>query len=324
MHIKLLLSVSLLILIILFKLNYGKPETQNLPTIAIANYGPHSSLEDSIKGIKEELSSLGFIENKNIRYDISDVGFDSSLIPQMISKLNSNNPTVMVAMTTPVAQFAKHLVKNIPLIFNVITDPVEAGLLKKANEPQDNMTCTSDMQNLDLLLEFAKKIIPQAKKVGLLYSTAESNDSALLKNLTSAAKKYDLELVAIAIDQPRDVPIRMQKFKSNVDFIYVGTSGPIQPTLPAIAIEANKMHIPIFNANEDAVKTNQVLASFGVNYIKIGHNTGRMIANLLKGDKIENPIYPDPKDHQGFISKKQADYFGIKIPDNLANTAIIE
>ena len=323
MRIKLLLSVLLIILVILFKLNYDKDNT-NLTTIAIANYGPHSSLEDSIKGMKEELTSLGFIENQNIRYDISDVGFDSSLIPQMVSKLYSNKPTIMVAMTTPVAQFAKHIVKNTPLIFNVITDPVEAGLLKNLNEAQDNMTCISDMQNLDLLLEFAKKIIPQAKKIGLLYSTAESNDFALLKNLTNAAKKYDLELMAIAIDQPRDVPIRMQQFKNNVDFIYVGTSGPIQPTLPTIAIEANKMHIPIFNVNEDAVKANQVLASFGVNYIKIGHNTGRIIANLLKGDKIANPIYPDSKDHQGFISKKQANYFGINIPADLTNTTIID
>ena len=324
MRIKLLIIISLFTLILLFKLNYNKPSNSNLPIIAIANYGPHSSLEDSIKGIKEELTSLGFIENKNIKYDISNVGFDSSLIPQMISKLYSNKPTIMVAMTTPVAQFAKHLVKNTPLIFNVITDPVEAGLLKNANEAENNMTCASDMQNLDLLLEFVKKILPQAKKVGLLYSTAESNDFALLKNLTNAVKKYDLELVAIAIDQPRDVPIRMQQFKNNVDFIYVGTSGPIQPTLPTISIEADKMRIPIFNANEEAVKKNQVLASFGVNYIKIGHNTGRMIANLLKGDKIDNPIYPDAKNHQGFISKKQAYYFGIKIPAYLTNTIIIE
>jgi putative ABC transport system substrate-binding protein len=317
---------KLLFIILLFvtAIIFYKEKNSNLPIVAIANYGPHSSLEDSIKGIKEELASQGFIENKNIQYDISDVGFDSALIPQMVTKLYSSNPTIMVAMTTPVAQFAKHNIKNIPLIFNVVTDPVEAGLLKNAHSSEDNMTCTSDMQNLDLLLDFAKKLIPQATRVGLLYSTAEANDSALMRMLEEAAKKVNIQLVAIPIDQPRDIPIRIQGFKDKVDFIYVGTSGPIQPALPMITAMADKMNIPIFNVNEEAVQKNQVLASFGVSYLQIGKNTGSMIANLLRGGKIAEPIYPMAKEHQGFISKKKAEYFGIKIPSDLTNVTILE
>ena len=317
---------KLLFIILLFvtAIIFYKEKSSNLPIVAIANYGPHSSLEDSIKGIKEELASQGFIENKNIQYDILDVGFDTTLIPQMLNKLHSRSPAVMVAMTTPVAQFAKHNVKNVPLIFNVVTDPVEAGLLKNAHSSEDNMTCTSDMQNLDLLLAFAKKLIPQATRVGLLYSTAEANDFALIRMLKEAAEKINIQLVAIPVDQLRDIPIRMQGFKDKVDFIYVGTSGPIQPALPIITAMADKMHIPIFNVNEEAVQKNQVLASFGVNYLQIGKNTGSMIANLLRGGKIAEPIYPMAKEHHGFISKKRAEYFSIKIPADLTNVTIVE
>lgn len=299
-------------------------EKSAIPVIAIANYGPHSSLEDSIKGIKEELNNRGFIEGKNIKYTISDVGFDNSLIPQMVTNLYTSKPDVMVAMTTPVAQFAKHYVKSIPLIFNVITDPVAAGLLKQENKPDGNMTCVSDRQNLNLLLDFVKQLLPEAKRVGLLYSTAETNDLALLKMLKEATDKKNMTLLAIPIDQTRDIALRMQLFKDSVDLIYVGTSGPIQPALPTIASIADKMHIPVFNANEEAVTKNMVLASYGVNYIEIGKNTGTMIANLLEGGKISTPIYPAETSHKAFISRKKADYLSINIPQNLSNTNVME
>jgi putative ABC transport system substrate-binding protein len=319
---KTILFTSILLLTIL--LIFSKPKQTNLPVIAIANYGPHSSLEDSIDGIKKELESQGFIEHKNIIYDIADVGFDSSLIPQMINKLKNTNPKIMVAITTPVAQFAKHAIKDTPLIFSVITDPVEAGLLKDATKNEDNATCVSDKQDLSLLLSFAKKLLPHAKKVGVLYSTSEANDHALIKMLEKAAVSNDIEVVAIAIDQARDVAMRVQGFKDKVDFIYVGSSGPIQPTLPTIIAEANKMHIPIFNLNEEAVKNNQVLASFGVDYHQVGINTGKVIAKILRNEGISQPLYPSTTEHHGFISQTRAKHFNITIPDDLTKFLVKE
>ncbi len=317
-------NIYLAVMILLVGLIYYAANKQSFPVVAVANYGPHSSLEDAIKGMKDELSSQGFIENKNIKYNIADVGFNSSLIPQMIASLLAQKPTLMIAMTTPVAQFAKQKIKGMPLIFNLITDPVEAGLMKSNNKADVNMSCISDMQNLDLLMEFAKALLPNAKKLGVLYSTAEINDVALIRMLKEAAIKAKLEIVAIPIDQVRDIAIRMQQFRNNVDFIYVGTSGPIQPSLPVIIAEADKMRIPVFNVNEDAVKKNQALASFGVNYIKIGKNTGIMVAKLMNGEKISKPIYPSLEDHHGFISKKKAKLLGIEIPHNLKNVTIVE
>lgn len=322
---RLKLSLIILSFIIAFAFfEYKNSSQEKLPLVAIANYGPHSSLEDSIKGIKLELSSQGFIENQDITYDIVNVGFDSSLILQMITKLKLKKPTVMIAMTTPVAQSAKHNIKNIPLIFNVITDPVEAGLLKEMDKIDGNATCASDMQNLDLLLNFAKKLLPNASRIGVLYATSEANDIALVRMLKEAAANIGMEVVAIPVDQPRDVPTRMQSFKNEVDFIYVGTSGPIQPTLPVIVAEADKMGIPVFNANEESVLNNQVLASFGVNYEQVGRNAGNIAAHILKGDKILSPVYPSTEDHHGFISKQKAEIFGVIIPDDLSNVTIVE
>ncbi len=317
------ITIAILFITIVSLINFDKPE--NLPLVAIANYGPHSSLEASIAGIKEELARRGFIEHKTIKYEIVDVGFDASLIPQMITGLKNKKPKVMVVMTTPIAQFAKGAIKDIPLIYNVITDPVEAGLIKEQNTPNANMTGSSDRQDLKVLLNFAKKLIPHAQRVGLLYATAEANDIALLKMMEQAAKELKMEVVSIPVDQARDVQTRMQKFKDKVDFIYVGTSGPIQPTLPVIAAEANKMRIPVLNVDEEAVKEDMVLASFGVDYKQVGVNAGKLVVQALNGIDISQlkPAYPTVKDHHGFISMKKAKELGLTIPDSLTNVKVI-
>jgi putative ABC transport system substrate-binding protein len=161
--------------------------------------------------------------------------------------------------------------------------------------------------------------LPNARKIGLLYATSEANDMALVHMMRSCAAELNMSVVAIPVDQARDVQIRMQAFKNNVDFIYVGTSGPIQPTLPVISAEARKMHIPVFNVEAEAVKNGLALASFGVDYRTVGRNAAKLTADVLRGQKISQltPLYPKPEDHHGVINKKLAIELGISIPSDI-------
>lgn len=317
---KKVIIIVLIIVISIFALHSYRSNTlPNLKVIAIANYGPHSSLTSTINGFKRQLEEDGYEEDLNIKFEIMDVGFDSSLIPQMLTSLQAKKPEVMLVMTTPVAQAAKAKIKDTPLVFSAITDPVEAGLLRNRDNPEPNITGSSDMQDLTSLLKFAKSIIPQATRVGILYSTSEANDAALVKMMNSAAAELSMIVVAIPVEQARDVATRVLDFKDKVDFIYVGTSGPIQPTLPTIAAEAKKMNIPVFNVEAQAVKDGLVLASHGVNYDAIGRNAGKLAVEILKGEKIQNlkPIYPTADDHIGIINEQIATDLNLQIPSNL-------
>ncbi len=305
-----LLSLLLATSFLIYKQTAHKKE---MPTIAIANYGPHSSLEEIIIGIKKELASNDFIENETIHYDIADVAFDPSLIMQMLSKLNSARPNLIVAITTPVAQLAKTTIKNTPVIYTGVTDPAEAGLIS------DNITGCSEQIDLSLMINFAKKLLPQVKTIGVLYSTSEANDTGMLRNLKQAAELQNIEVIAVGIDHPRDISTRINIFKDKVDFIYIGMSGPIQPALPIIANCALKMNIPLINADIQGAKDNLVLASFGVNYIDIGINTGKMILKILKGTNVKDiaPIHPQASQYKSYISAQNAKLLGITIPEDL-------
>lgn len=324
-HILLFIAIAILSLIIIGIFNFKK-SSENLPIVAIANYGPHSSIDACITGIKEELAKEGFIENKSIKYEIADVGFDLSIIGQMLTKLQSSHPKVIVTIGTPVAQLAKKQIHNIPLVYSVVTDPVEAGLIPAADRPSDNMTGSSDKQDLEVLLQFAKKLIPNAKTVGLLRATSESNDATLANMMQTAATPLGISVLAIPVDRALDMQISMQGFKDKADFIYTGGSGVVQRAFPIIASESRKMGIPLFNVNQEAVKEGLAFASFGVNYEAVGHSTGKSVADILKGTDIKTlkPIYPKREDHKGIISRKKAAELGLSIPEGLTNVEIVE
>lgn len=289
--------------------------------IAIANYGPHASLEETIKGVKQGLASLGYIENNNIKYDILHINFDRTLLPQMLAKIKSSKPDVIVTLSTPVSQAAKHTFKDIPLVFVDVTEPVSTGLIN-----QTNLTGVSEKQDIAGVVAFAQQVLPTVKKIGLLYSTGDDNDLALLTMFKQVAAQKKVELVALSVDQPRDILIRMQAFKSKkVDFIYVGTSGPIQPSLPMIVSIANQASIPVFNADCDAVKHHQAFACYAVSYLALGKQAAIVVDKIIKGQSPKDiPIYyPNAKDHEAYVSAKMAQKLGITLPQNKPNLQVV-
>jgi putative ABC transport system substrate-binding protein len=290
-------------------------EKQEIPTIAIVNYGQIPPLLATIDGIKKELSESGYVENKSIRYEVADIAFDHTLIPQSVMNLRGSNPKVMVVISTPIAQFAKGKIRDIPLVYSAITDPVDAKLINSPTEPVDNITGSSDMQNLSALLSLVRSVLPQAKTIGMLYSTSDCNDTALINMMRREVKEAGMSLIAIPVDQMRDISVRIQSIKGKADLIYVGASG-LQSALAVISGEASKMNIPVFNIEEQSVRDGLALASFGVNYESVGRNTGKLVAKLLQGALVKDlkPIYPNIKDHKCFINKKLAEKFHVNIP----------
>ena len=314
---KLCAIIAAIIFAVFLFSSQNNQKQNDIPLIAIANYGPHASLQQTIEGIKSELFELGYRENENIRYEIADVNFETSLIIQMLTKLKSSKPKLIVAISTPIAQAAKNMIRNIPVVYADVTDPLDAGLVN--NHKYNNITGASDRQDLSLMLQFAKQLLPSAKTVGLLYSTGEANDLSLLGMLQKDAKQQGLKVIAVPIEHTRDIVIRMQLFKDKVDFIYTGSSGAIQAALPAIISTAESMKLPLFNFNSDEVIAHNALASYGVSHAKIGANAARIIDQIMQGKKPENikPIYPTKDDHAAYISRKRANNIGIIIPDNL-------
>jgi putative ABC transport system substrate-binding protein len=285
--------------------------------VAIANFGPHGSLEQVIAGFKAALADKGFAEGKNVAYDYSHCNFDPSLVPQVLTKLEAGKPDVMLTVTTPMTQAAVKIVRDqsIPIVFAPVTDPVAAGLVPAWERGSDRFVGASNMQSMDTVFGFARKLLGNVKSFGMLFNPGDANDVANKSIAEAAAKAAGIEFKAIAVDAVGDIGQRAAALEG-VDFIYAIPSSLLMPALPAIASTADRMKIPVISSSPQGAQDHIVLAAMSVSWTKVGYQAGLRAADILSGKKpAELTNYkPVAEDHLAVISGKRLKQRGAALP----------
>lgn len=286
--------------------------------IGVAQFGKHPQLDETVTAFKAELAKLGVADAV---YDELQVNFDATLIPQMVTKLVSGSPKLILAVTTPVAQGARQIVGNsgTPVVFAAVTDPVAAKLTPSWEAGDTGMTGASDLQDVDSVVKFIRKLLPDAKRLAYLYNPGEDNDVAVLKLIKEAAAAEGMELVEVGIDNTNDIPIRVSSLAGKADVIYVPGSNLVQPAVPAVAAAALNVNIPIVNASAQAVRDGLVGAAFEVSYTKVGQNAAKLASEIIAGKSPASlaPIKPTYEDHTALINEAVLAKTGQKVPDSL-------
>lgn len=296
-------------------------------TIAIANFGDHAQLNAVADGFKAEILASGLVEGKDVTFTLDHVNFDTTLLPQMIAKIESSNPALVLAITTPVSQNVKNQMgsKGIPLIFSAVTDPVAAGLVPSWDAGDTNMSGATDAIDLDAALAFARKLFPDAKTFGVPFNPGEANDVATVELFKKLAPDHGFEVVEIGIDSTNDIQPRISALAGKADVLYGPGSNLIQPAISAVAAAANEAGIPLINTDPGLVIEGVIPAGFGVSYEKIGHLAGKLAVRALNGEDLATiaPSSPAAEDHSIVISKKAMAAIGRPIPDSFADCGCI-
>ncbi len=291
--------------------------------VGIANFGEHPQLNASIEGFKQGLAENGFKEGTEVTFSASHTNFDASLVPQMVTKLQAEGPKLIYTVTTPVSQIAMQTLagSGIPIVFTAVTDPVAAKLVPSWEAGGDTITGASDMQDIPAILEFAKKLFPNAKRIGVPYNPGEANDVAILETIKTAGAAAGYEVVEVGVDNVNDIQQRIASLAGKADIIYVPASNLIQPAVPAVASAAMQAGIPIINSDDSVVRNGTVPAAFSVNYTQVGVAAGKMAAEILKGKSPKEiaPWKPAYADHAPVISKKAMAAFKAEIPAEFAD-----
>ncbi|ABE34842.1 ABC transporter substrate binding family protein [Paraburkholderia xenovorans LB400] len=289
--------------------------------VGIANFGPHPALSRTIQGFKDEMQANGYVENKNVRYVYSDANFTPSLIPQTLAQIVAQHPSVILTVTTPVAQAAVRNVGNLdtPLVFSQVTDPVKAGIVPDWQHGSSRINGTSSITDYNAVLDFAKKVFPKARKFGVLYNAGEVNDVAAIASLKEAAAKSGLEMIATSADSTVDVPQRAGTLQG-IDFFYAIGSSLIQSSLPAVASVTDHMHVPILSAEHELIRKGDIIAvAYAPSYESQGAHAADMALQMLKGVKPSAmPVYRAvPADYKELINRRKMASLGLPVPASL-------
>jgi len=299
----------------------GKKESY---TIGIEQFAEHGSLDNCREGFLKGLEDEGIKEGDNLTVKYKNAAADMGTAKQISDSLVSDKVDLVCAIATPSAQSAYNaaMKADIPVIYTAVTDPVAAELADKDGKPVGEVTGTSDKLPVEEQLKMIREMLPDAKKIGIMYTTSEANSVSAIEEYKSLVKKYDFELVEKGITTTADVSLAADDLLSKVDCITNLTDNTVVASLPTILDKANEKKIPVFGSEIEQVKIG-CLAAEGIDYIALGKQTGKMTAKVLKGEaKASEQNFETITEPGFYVNNKVAENLGITVPDDLANNAV--
>ena len=290
-----------------------------VPVIGISQYGEHASLDNCREGFLLGLKESGLTEGEDYTIDYQNASFDNATATQIANNFSSKNVALMCAIATPSATacYAAAEDKNIPVVFNAITDPGEAGLTT------GNITGVSDKLPVDPQLELIRKLQPDAKTIGIIYTTSEPNSVSAIAEYKEKAGNYGFTIEAIGVaDQASVTQAADTLINKKVDCITNLTDNNVVGVLPSILEKTNAAGIPVYGSEIEQVKKGCV-ASAGIDYVELGKMAGKLAAQILKGEaKASDLPYETVTEYSTYINSDAASAMGITVPSDVAAKAI--
>ncbi|MDR3318872.1 MAG: ABC transporter substrate-binding protein [Clostridiales bacterium] len=310
------LLVTLLSVVMLLCSGVMLAACDSKPVIGVLQFGAHPSLNNCYDGFIQGLEEGGIdLAAYNVKHE--DSNFDSATGVAQANGLVSRKAKLILAIATPSAVAAYAAANGtLPVVFCAVSDPAAAGFVKGQTT---NLTGSSDLYDFAAQLELIKAFLPQASKVGVLYTESESNSIAQLAALKAAAAGTGLTIIDRGINNANEIPsVTDALINEGVDCLTNLTDNTVVGALQTILAKTDLAGIPIFGSEIEQVKGG-CLASVSIDYIDLGRLTGLMAAKILKGEKTADQLdYLYIEDYFNCYSAQKLDELGLTLPDAYA------
>lgn len=297
--------------------------TEDEYKISIEQFAEHGSLDNCREGFLEGLKEEGIEEGKNLTVEYKNAAADMGTAGQISASFATSDTDLICGIATPSAQscFNAAMETEIPVIYTAVTDPVAAELADEEGNPVGEVTGTSDKLPVEQQLEMIRTMLPEAKIIGILYTTSEANSESAIKEYEALASDYDFTIETAGITATSDIPLAAQGLLEKVDCLTNLTDNTVVSSLPAILEMANEKNIPVFGSEIEQVKIG-CLAAEGLDYIALGRQTGKMAAQILKGEaKASQLPYETIEEASFYVNRKVAENLGVEVPEELMDSA---
>lgn len=294
--------------------------TEKMITIGISQIVEHPALDSAREGFIKALKDGGYEDGKNVTFLKENAQGDMATAQTIAKKFVDKNVDLIFSIATPTTQAVKKATSTIPIVFTAVTDPVAAGLVKSLDKPGTNVTGTSDMEPIKDQLKLIKDLVPQAKKIGIIYNAGEVNSTVQVKIAKEVASSLGFSIVEATVSNSNEVNQAAQSLVGKVDAMWLPTDNTVASSVAAIIKVANNAKIPVIAAERGMVEGGS-LATIGISYSDLGYQAGKMAIKILKGEKPENIKVETAQNLQLIINQKEADAIGLKIPDSVMKKA---
>lgn len=288
--------------------------------IAITQIVEHPALDAVRKGVKDVLAEAGYAEGHGLKWSYESAQGNSATAAQIAKKFAGDAPDVIVAIATPSAQTVVANTKTIPVVFSAVTDPVGAKLVSDAMHPGANVTGVTDMTPIAAHMALVKRVVPNAKRLGVVSNPGEANSVTLVSLIEAEAPKLGMSVVVAAATKSGDVLAAARSLVGKVDVIYIPTDNTVISAFEAVVKVGNDADIPVLAGDTDSVKRGAVAAA-GFNYYDVGRQTGHMVVKILNGANPGDMAVEGVAKTELYVNLKAAKAQGVTLSDTLIGEA---
>ena len=292
---------------------FAKPKKQKVIKIGAIQLVEHPALDASYKGFVDGLKAAGYEDGKNIKLMYENAQGEQSNCVTIADKFISQRCDIIFAIATPAAQAVANKTETTPILVTAVTDPKTAGLVESNEKPGTNVTGTSDLTPCAAQIQLLKKLLPNTKKVAMLYCSSEENSRFQINLAKAECDRQGLTYVDATVSNTNEVQQVVQSLVGKVDAIYTPTDNMIASTMATVSLVTTPAKIPVITG-EDGMVQGGGLATYGINYYELGKQTAKMAVEVINGKKPRDmPIqYLDKCDFT--YNKETAAALGITIP----------
>jgi len=248
--------------------------------IGIVQFVEHPALDAFRIGFIQALEDAGYVIGQDIVLEYHNAQGDFVVSRTIAEKFVRDQVDLIFAIATGPVQAAAALTETIPIVFAGVRDPVGAGVAESFERPGRNITGTSHWTPVSEQIKLVREIMPDARRIGILYNAGELNSVIQVEEARQWAAGYGLTLVERTVVSTNDVRQAAESLVGNVDVIFLPTDNTVVSALESVLFVAERFRIPVI-ASDIASAQRGVAAAYGVDEVKLGRQAGEMALRIL-------------------------------------------
>ncbi|MFM0590007.1 ABC transporter substrate-binding protein [Streptococcus suis] len=277
--------------------------------VGVLQYMEHESLTAAREGFVAELEANGYKEGEKLVLDYQNAQGDQANLQTISEQLIDGNDIVL-AIATPSAQSLATVSTETPIVFTAVTDPLSADLVESIEKPGGLLTGTSDQAPIDKQVELLGQAVPDAKTVGILYTTSERNSEVQVEQAKELLEKAGYKVVVKGITSTNEVQDATTSLMKDVDALFIPTDNTVASTMTMIGELSVEHKVPVIGGSTDMVDEGGLL-TYGTNYEALGRQTAKMAIKIIEGANVSETAVEYPETVSLHVNEEMAQKLGI-------------
>jgi putative tryptophan/tyrosine transport system substrate-binding protein len=256
--------------------------------LGIVYFAPDPGADSCTQGLLDRLAETGFVEGRNLEVLKSHAQGEIANTPALLQNYDNSDVDVIVTFTTPCLTAACNTVKNKPVVFTYVYDPIAAGAATSRTDHLPNITGVGSFPPITKTIHLIADLVPGVKSVGTLYNSSEANSRKVVSVARDVFRERGITLEEVPVTNSSEVfPAAQALASRRVEAIWVSGDNTALLAFEGIVRVAGDAGIPLIINDPEFVERG-ALAAAGIGWYQSGYAAGKLAADVLLGDAPGN------------------------------------